>query len=170
MLFVNRPKKKMLLFCLPAIYLFFSACSLNTIDEVKQLTESHLRKIDIIEPDSRNEQLFKQTLKRKFGTTDTDKRYQLSFDLTGGSQSNLSALGSSSTLNNTKMSVNYSLEDNETGNQLTYGSVSATATSGSITSYYGKDVSAQFASERLVGLLAERTYQKLQLYFLSTER
>ena len=68
------------------------------------------------------------------------------------------------------MSVSYSLIDNETGEQLTYGTVSATATSGSITSHYGKDVSAKFASERLAGLLAERMYQKLQLYFLSVEK
>ena len=67
------------------------------------------------------------------------------------------------------MSVNYSLKDNETGNELTNGVVSATATSGTITSYYGQGVSAQFASERLVQLLAERVYQKLQLHFLSAE-
>ena len=67
------------------------------------------------------------------------------------------------------MSVNY-IEDHETGDQLTCSSISATAASGNITSHYGKDVSAQFASERLVGLLAERTYQKLQLYFLSAEK
>ena len=160
----------MLRSCLLAISLFLSACSLNAIGDVKQLTESHLRKIDVVESQSRNEQLFRQNLERKIGTTDTDKRYQLSYSLTEASQSSLSAAGSSSTLNNTKMSVNYSLEDNETGDQLTYGSISATATSGSITSHYGKDVSAQFASERLVGLLAERTYQRLQLYFLSAEK
>ena len=67
------------------------------------------------------------------------------------------------------MSVNYSLKDNETGIELTSGVVSATATSGTITSYYGQSVSAQFASERLVQLLAERVYQKLQLHFLSAE-
>ena len=170
MSFVNRGMQKILLFCLLAAYLFLSACSLNAISEVNQLTDSHLRKIDIVEPQSRSEQLFRQTLERKIGTTETDKRYQLSYKLTGASQSSLSASGSSSTLNNTRMSVNYSLKDNETGDQLTYGSISATATSGSITSHYGKDVSAQFASERLVGLLAERTYQRLQLYFLSAEK
>ncbi|MBL81973.1 MAG: hypothetical protein CMM80_05445 [Rhodospirillaceae bacterium] len=169
MSFVNTTMRKTLLFHLLAVYLCLSACSLNAIGEVKQLTESHLRKIDIVESQSRNEQLFRQTLEQRIGTTDTDKRYQLSYRLTGANQSSLSAAGSSSTLNNTKMSVNYSLEDNETGNQLTHGSISATATSGSITSHYGKDVSAKFAAERLVGLLAERTYQKLQLYFLSAE-
>ena len=154
---------------LATIYLFFSACSLHTIGEVKKLTESHLRKIELSEAQSRSEQLFRQTLERQIGSTDTDTRYQLSYSLTGASQSTLSASGSSSTLNNTKMSVNYSLEDNETGNQLTHGFISATVTSGNITSHYGTDVSARFAAERLVGLLAERTYQKLQLYFLSSE-
>ncbi len=169
MSFVNSIMKTMLLFCPLALYLFLSACSVNAIGKVNQLTENHLRKIGIVESQSRSEQLFRQTLERKIGTTDTDKRYQLSYSLTGASQSSLSASGSSSTLNNTKMSVSYSLEDNETGDQLTYGSISATATSGSITSHYGKNVSAQFASERLAKLLAERTYQKLQLYFLSIE-
>ncbi len=165
MSFINRSMRKLLLFCLVAIYLFLSACSLKPISEVKQITENHLRQIDIVESNSRNEQLFRQTLEQKIGTPYTDKRYQLSYNLTAASQSSLS----SSTLNNTKMSVSYSLEDNETGGLLTSGSVSATATSGSITSLYGQDVSSQFASERLVRLLAERTYQKLQLYFLSTK-
>ena len=161
--------KKLVPIILAAIYLSFSACSLHTIGEVKKLTESHLRKIDISEAQSRSEQLLRQTLERRIGSADTDTRYNLSYSLTEASLSTLSASGSSSTLNNTKMSVNYSLKDNETGNELTSGVVSATATSGTITSYYGKGVSAQFASERLVQLLAERVYQKLQLYFLSAE-
>ena len=65
------------------------------------------------------------------------------------------------------MSVSYAHVDAETGTPFTEGTVSATATSGTITSYYGQDVSARFASERLLGLLAERIYQKLQLYFLA---
>ena len=169
MSFVNRLPERILLFCLIAVYLFLSACSLSAIGEVKQLTESHLRKIDIVESNSRIEQLFRQTLERNIGTTETDKRYLLTYNLKGSSQSPLSASGSSSTLNNTQMSVNYSLKDNETGNELTRGMVSATATSGTITSYYGQGVSAQFASERLAQLLAERVYQKLQLHFLSAE-
>jgi len=149
--------------------LFFSACSLHTIGDVKNLTESHLRKIELAGAQSRSEQLLRQTLERQIGSAHSDTRYHLSYSLTGASRSTLSASGSSSTLNNTKMSVNYSLKDNETGNELTSGVVSATATSGTITSYYGQSVSAQFASERLVQLLAERVYQKLQLHFLSTE-
>ena len=151
------------------IYLFFSACSLHTIGEVNKLTESHLRKIDLSEAQSRSEQLLRQTLQRQIAQLIQISRYNLSYSLTGANVSTLSASGSPSTLNTTKMSVNYSLKDNETGNELTNGVVSATATSGTITSYYGQGVSAQFASERLVQLLAERVYQKLQLHFLSAE-
>ena len=169
MSFVKNLVGRMVPIILATIYLFFSACSLHTIGEVKKLTESHLRKIDLPEAQSRNEQLFRQTLVRQIGSAHTDTRYSLSYSLTVESRSTLSASGSSSTLNNTKMSINYKLKDNETGNELTSGVVSATATSGTITSYYGQNVSAEFASERLVQLLAERVYQKLQLHFLSTE-
>ena len=169
MSFVKKLVDKMVPITLATIFLFFSSCSLQTIGEVKKLTENHLRKIDLSEAQSRSEQLFRQTLERQIGSAHTNTRYNLSYSLTAASLSTLSASGSSSTLNNTKMSVNYSLKDNETGNELTSGVVSAVATSGTITSYYGQSVSAQFASERLVQLLAERVYQKLQLHFLSAE-
>ena len=169
MSFVKKLVGKMVPIILATIYLFFSACSMHTIGDVKKLTESHLRKIELAEAQSRSEQLLRQTLERQIGSAYTDTQYNLSYSLTEASLSTLSASGSSSTLNNTKMSVNYSLKDNETGNELTSGVVSATATSGTITSYYGQSVSAQFASERLVQLLAERVYQKLQLHFLSPE-
>ena len=169
MSFVKKLVVKMVPIILATIYLASSACSLHTIGEVKQLTESDLRKIALSEAQSRSEQLFRQTLERQIGSAHSDIRYHLSYSLTGASRSTLSASGSSSTLNNTKMSVNYILKENETGNELTSGVVSATATSGTITSYFGQSVSAQFASERLAQLLAERVYQKLQLHFLSAE-
>ena len=169
MSFVKKLLDKMVPIILATIYLFFSACSLHTIGEVQKFTESHLRKIDLSEAKTRNEQLFRQTLERQIGSAHADTQYNLSYSLTGASLSTLSASGSSSTLNNTKMSVNYSLKDKESGIELTSGVVSATATSGTITSYYGQSVSGQFASERLVKLLAERVYQKLQLHFLSAE-
>ena len=169
MSFAKKLVEKMVPIIPAIIYLFLSACSLHTIGEVKKLTESHLREIDLSEAQSRSEQLFRQKLERQIGSAHTDTRYKLSYSLTEASLSTLSASGSSSTLNSTKMSVNYSLKDIETGIELTSGVVSATATSGTITSYYGQSVSAKFASERLVQLLAERVYQKLQLYFLSAE-
>ena len=57
MSFVNKAIKKILLVCLIAAYLPLT-CSLNAISEVNQLTENHLRKIDIVESQSRSEQLW----------------------------------------------------------------------------------------------------------------
>ena len=133
------------------------------------LKDTQLRKISLPETTTRPEQLFNQALERQIGSFDANSQYDLSYKITSATSSSLSASGSSSTIKNTQMSVSYTLTDTQTGDILTEGAVSATATSGTITSYYGQDESARFASERLLGLLAERMHQKLQLYFLSAE-
>ena len=101
------------------------------------------------------------------GYFDSDPHYALSYELSTASRSVLSSAGVSSSLDTTKMSVSYSLQDIRTGEVLTDGSIEAFATSGTISSFHGQ-ISAEFAAERLVKLLAERLYQK-QLYFLSLE-
>ena len=65
------------------------------------------------------------------------------------------------------MTGTYSLSAYETGEELTSGSIEVSATSGTITSFYGRVVSQQFAEERLAILLGERIHLKLQLYFFS---
>ena len=69
MLFVNKLLKKMVPIILATIYLLLSACSLHTIGEVKKLTDSHLREIDLSKARSRNEQLFKQALERQIASS-----------------------------------------------------------------------------------------------------
>ena len=149
--------------------LVLTSCSVQTVSKMNVLTDTQLRKISLPETTSRSEQLLNQALERQIGSLDTSALYKLSYTITSATSASLSASGSSSTIKNTQMSVSYQLVNAETGNLLTEGSVSATATSGTITSYYGQDESARFASERLLGLLAERMHQKLQLYFLSAE-
>ena len=149
--------------------LVLTSCSVQTVSQMNVLTDTQLRKISLPETTSRSEQLLNQALERQIGSLDTSALYKLSYTITSATSASLSASGSSSTIKNTQMSVSYQLVNTETGNLLTEGSVSATATSGTITSYYGQDESARFASERLLGLLAERMHQKLQLYFLSAE-
>ena len=64
MSFVKNLVEKMVPIILATIYLSFSACSLHTIGEVKKLTDSQMRKIDLSEAQSRSEQIFRQTLER----------------------------------------------------------------------------------------------------------
>ena len=145
------------------------ACSLNTIGNVDGATSPHFQKIALPEVTSRARQLMNRSLTDYVGYFDSDPHYALTYQLSSASRSVLSSAGVSSSLDTTKMSVSYSLQNIRTGEVLTDGSIEAFATSGTISSFHGQDISAEFASERLVKLLGERLYQKLQLYFLSLE-
>ena len=145
------------------------ACSLITVGNVDGVTSPHFQKIALPEVTSRARQLMSRSLTDYVGYFDSDPQYALSYELSSASRSVLSSAGVSSSLDTTKMSVSYSLQDIRTGEVLTDGSIEAFATSGTISSFHGQDISAEFAAERLVKLLAERLYQKLQLYFLSLE-
>lgn len=149
--------------------LMLASCTLYPLSNIDRATYSHFRQIDLPAIDSRESQLLNQTLKSYIGNFNPDRKYQLVYKLTEATKTTLSSAGSNSELNNTTMSINYRLTDISTGAQLTAGTIRATATSGAISSYYGQDVSQNFSSERLVKLLGERLYQKLQLYFISLE-
>jgi len=145
------------------------ACSVSTIGNVDGTTSPHFQKIALPEVNNRAHQLMNRSLTDFVGYFDSDPHYRLTYQLSSASRSVLSSAGENSSLDTTKMSVSYSLQDIQTGEVLTDGSIEAFATSGTISSFHGQDISAEFAAERLVKLLAERLYQKLQLYFLSLE-
>ena len=145
------------------------ACSVSTIGNVDGTTSPHFQKIALPEVNNRAQQLMNRSLTDFVGYFDSDPHYDLTYQLSSASRSVLSSAGENSSLDTTKMSVSYSLQDIQTGEVLTDGSIEAFATSGTISSFHGQDISAEFAAERLVKLLAERLYQKLQLYFLSLE-
>ena len=145
------------------------ACSVSTIGNVDGTTSPHFQKIALPEVNNRAQQLMNRSLTDFVGYFDSDPHYSLTYQLSSASRSVLSSAGENSSLDTTKMSVSYSLQDIQTGEVLTDGSIEAFATSGTISSFHGQDISAEFAAERLVKLLAERLYQKLQLYFLSLE-
>ena len=145
------------------------ACSLSTVGDVDGTTSPHFQKIALPEVNNRAQQLMNRSLTDFVGYFDSDPHYALTYQLSSASRSVLSSAGENSSLDTTKMSVSYSLQDIQTGEVLTDGSIEAFATSGTISSFHGQDISAEFAAERLVKLLAERLYQKLQLYFLSLE-
>ena len=154
-----------------AMFIFggLSGCSVNSLSNVDAVTSAHFQKMVLPEVSSRPEQLMNRALTDFIGSFDSDPRYQLSYSFSSATRSVLSSAGVDSSLNNTRMAVSYSLLDSRTGKVLTSGSIDAFATSGAISSYHGQDVSAEFAAERLVKLLGERLYQKLQLYFMSLE-
>ena len=66
------------------------------------------------------------------------------------------------------MTLTYQLDDRVSGDIITNGSLSATSTSGTVSSYYGQDKSKQFAAERLTKRLADKLTLSLRNYFLIT--
>ena len=146
-----------------------SGCSVKTMADVDLTTSAHFQHIALPETQNRSQQLMNRTLSDYVGVFDTDSHYALSYKFSSASRSVLSSAGEDSSINNTKMSVSYELRELGTGNILTSGNIDACATSGAVSSFHGQDVSGDFAEERLIKLLGERLYQKLQLYFLTLE-
>ena len=153
-----------LLFCAVLV-----AGCVQTMGSASKKTAQYLQQTELPAVTDRHSQLIHQTLVSLIGGAEAEMRYQLDYSLTQATRTALSSAGQESQLNSTTMAVNFTLTDKQTGEILTSGTASASATSGTINSLYGQAVSERFAGERLVKLLAERMHQKLQLYFLSVE-
>ncbi|MDA9672476.1 hypothetical protein N9U04_01110 [Alphaproteobacteria bacterium] len=147
--------------------LFASGCSMTSMSQLHELTLPALSQIDMRSPSNRQEQLLVNEISDRIGNFSADSQYKLDYSFDSASVSTLSAAGSSSTLIDHNMTATYSLSAYETGEELTSGSIQVSATSGTITSFYGRGISQQFAEERLSILLGERIFLKLQLYFFS---
>ena len=115
-------------------------------------------------PATREDQLFNQRFETMILKQGVEKKYRLDYRLTGTSSSTLSVRGSSSTLINSTMSINFSLINLENDETVYQSSVVARASSGTISAYYGQQKSQQFVNERLAGNLAEKVINKLILY------
>ena len=99
------------------------ACSVSTIGNVDSTTSPHFQKIALPEVNNRARQLMNRSLTDYVGYFDSVPHYALSYELSSASRSVLSSAGVSSSLDTTKMSVSYSLQDIRTGEVLTDGSM-----------------------------------------------
>jgi hypothetical protein len=146
-----------------------SSCSVRTLSDVDLTTSSYFQHLTLPNTQTRSQQLMNRALSDYIGQFDPDAHYVLFYELSSASRSVLSSAGEDSSINNTKMSVSYQLRDIVTDDILTSGTIDAFATSGAVSSFHGQDMSEDFADERLIKLLGERLFQKLQLYFLTLE-
>lgn len=145
-----------------------SACQTISVRELSEITQPELDRIEIGSPSSRNEQIFYRQLRDNFAQNDALRDYRLTIQLSQSNSSTLSVKGKSSNLSKTVMTLTYQLEDRVSGDLVTNGNLSATSTSGTVSSYYGQDKSKQFAAERLTKQLADKLTLSLRNYFLIT--
>ena len=146
-----------------------SACQTISSSALTAQTQSQLDRIDIAAPNTRLEQIFNRALTDNLNQMPALRDLQLDTALTASRSSTLALRGKSSNLSKTSMSLTYSVTDKMSGEMLTSGNITATATSGTISSYYGQDKSQQFAEERLTATLADKLSLRLRRFFLANE-
>ena len=163
----NRPIKQ--IFGTILVLFSLSACQTLSSGDISALTQDSIDRIDIGDADTRLKQIFNRYLADNLNQRGGLRDLALSTSLTTSTSSTLAVKGKSSTLSKTTMAVNYTLTDKMTGEALATGQVTASATSGTIASYYGQDKSKQFAAERLTRKLADKLALRLRRLFLEIE-
>lgn len=150
--------------------LFLSACQTLGPAEITQKAQTQIDRIQIGKPTDRRSQIFLRQLEDNLNQNNALRDLSLSTSLSETSGSTLSVKGKSSTLAKTTMTVVYSLKDRVSGEVITDGTLEATATSGTVSSYYGQAQSRKFISERLSRTLSDRLAQTLRLHFLIQDK
>ena len=155
---------------LSAICVSLSGCQTLSTAELSAQTQSEINRIDIAPADSRLQQIFNRKLSDNLNQTSALRDLALSTTLTASNSETLSVHGKSSNLSKTVMTLSYQLTDKLSGTEITSGEISATATSGTVSSYFGQDKSKRFAAERLTSLLADRLSLRLRRFFIETDK
>ncbi len=144
---------------------FLFNCSNITFDKIDNKKNDSINLIKLKKPSTRIEQIFNQTFYSKMANSDLKSKYKLNYEIKSSSSSTLSVKGRASTFNNNEMEINYSLQKISDKQNISSGTIKVNALSGTISSYYTQEKSSQFASERLSKLLAQKVFQKIQIYF-----
>ena len=150
--------------------LLLSACQTLAPAEITAKTQAQIDRIQIGKASDRKSQIFLRQLEDNLNQNNALRDLSLATKLAESSGSTLSVKGKSSTLSKTTMTVSYSLTDRVSGEIITEGELKATATSGTVSSYYGQAQSRKFISERLSRTLSDRLAQTLRLHFLVQDK
>ena len=153
-----------------ASLVILSACQTLSPVEITAQTQAQIDRIQIGKAENRTSQIFLRQLEDNLNQNNALRDLSLTTNLSVTSGSTLAVKGKSSTLSKTTMTVSYKLSDRVSGEIMTDGKLTATATSGTVSSYYGQSQSQKFTSERLARTLADRLTQTLRLHFLIQDK
>lgn len=152
--------------CLAVI---LGGCSSLSRDQVNEAMISKLASIKLVTPPGRTGQIYAQHLRQNlFDSYSTEAQYHLTSTISVSSSETFSVRGVSSDFRKMTMTVAFALTDIDHGTKLFQHTISASATSGTVSSKFGIVQSELQAKTRLAKLLAERVRRRIQFYFLTT--
>ena len=159
---------KAIMSAIAALFLLSACQTLSTV-ELRDQTQDELDRLALPEATSRLDQIFLRQLDENLAQNEALRDLALSTSLSVASSSTLSVKGKSSSLSKSTMTLTYDITDRVSKERLTSGTLTATATSGTVSSYYGQEQSKKFISARLARTLGDRLAQRLRLFFLNRE-
>ena len=147
--------------------LLLTGCSDLSVRQLGDGNQENLRQIAVAATDGREGQLYRRELQKLlYIGGQLPENYELTSSISVNASSTLSVQGASSTLKKMSMTTNFELRNLTNGKIILADNITADATLGTVTSFYGNDKSEIHARERLAILLAQRVVRRLQLYFL----
>ena len=147
--------------CLSSLIIAFSLilAGCTSIERLHSPEVTELGQISLKVASSRSDQIFSQQLYRYLNRHQAqDIRYYLT--------TSISKTKSDSSVS---MTLKYNLYDQTKGKILLADTINQSATFGAVSSLYGQDKAATFASERLATQLADKLYLKILAYFNNKE-
>ena len=144
-----------------------SACSEISMQPLAGMNLAETADVNVVGTSGRDGQLYTRALRKRLqlGTGQTPASYDLISTISVSSSSTLSVKGKISTLKKMTMSVAISLLDKDSGEIVLTETLTAGATLGAVSSYYGQDEAERNGRERLAKLLAERVGRRVLLFF-----
>jgi hypothetical protein len=148
--------------------LILTNCGDITVRQLGTKNLQNLQQIAVNDAPGRAGQLYGRELRKLLHIGGKGvENYNLISSISVSASSTLSVQGTSSTLKKMTMTASFNLRDLTSGETLFADSITADATLGTVTSFYGQDKSETHARERLAILLAQRVVRRLKLYFLN---
>ena len=147
--------------------LAFAGCSTVTIGQLDERVSAKVSSVSVVDTDGRAGQLYSRALRQAlYVYGQASPVYDLTSSISVSSSSTLSVRGVTSTFKKMSMVANFTLTKQAAGDVLLRDTVTADATLGTVSSFFGQDQSELHARDRMAGLLAQHVAQRIQLYFL----
>ena len=125
---------KAIMSAIAALFLLSACQTLSTV-ELRDQTQDELDRLALPEATSRLDQIFLRQLDENLAQNEALRDLALSTSLSVASSSTLSVKGKSSSLSKSTMTLTYDITDRVSKEHLTSGTLTATATSGTVSSY-----------------------------------